>query len=182
MKKRYSEKSTYVIRLAPLEKALLDYINRRYMFYEFLIERYYYLFKAIPKPSKRIYAYIPLWLYEYLRSHNIRNSVSMYLVTVTVKNLFNTPDTYRETMKAVRVYDTFADFFGKEINVAESVRPKLDYVASLSYAWHPTKVFAAYSQLAYRVRWCKKRYRLTRRNALLLYLAYFTLIKEKMAR
>ena len=85
-------------------------------------------------------------------------------------------------MKAIRVYDTFANFFGKEIHVAESIKSKLDYVASLSYAWHPTKVFAAYSQLAYRVRWCKKRYKLTRRNALLLYLAYFTLIKEKMAR
>ena len=64
----------------------------------------------------------------------------------------------------------------------ESIRDKIETLASSSYAKHYTKVFSAYSNISRRLRWCKKRYGLTRRNALLLYLAYFTTMKEKMVR
>lgn len=182
MRYRYSEKSTYVIKLAPLEKALVDYINRKYMFYEFIIDNYYYLFKAIPKPKKRIYAYIPAWMHNFLSSVGITNDVTRYLNVVIIKNLFNIPDVYNLPLKAVRVYDTIATFFGLRITVPESIRDKIETLASSSYAKHYTKVFSAYSNISRRLRWCKKRYGLTRRNALLLYLAYFTTMKEKMVR
>lgn len=182
MRYRYSEKSTYVIKLAPLEKALVDYINRKYMFYEFIIDRYYYLFKAIPKPKKRIYAYIPSWMYEFLDSISLNNNVSKYLNTVIIKNLFNAFDVYSQPLKAVRVYDTMATFFGLRITVPESIRGEIEKLVSSSYAKHYTKVFSAYSNIAKHLRWGKKRYGLTRRNTLLLYLAYFTTMKEKMMR
>lgn len=181
--KRYGENSTYVVRLAPLEKALLDYVNRRYMFYEFLVDKYYFLFKAIPKPRRRIYVYIPAWLHGVLESMGITNSVSIYLDTVAIKNAFNAYDVYDQQMKRIRVYDTIASFFGKKITVPEVLRDRVEQLASSSYAKHSTKVFSAYSKIAKHLRWCKKRYGLTRRNALLLYLAYFvTAMKEKMVR
>ena len=183
MKKKYSKNSTYVVKLTPLEKALLDYVNKKYMFYEFLVDKYCFLFKAIPKHSKRVYIYIPAWLYELLRSMGITNSISIYLDTVIIKNLFNAYDVYDQQMKRIRVYDTIANFFGRRITVPEMLRDKVEQLASSSYANHPTKVFSAYSRIAKHLRWCKKRYGLTRRNALLLYLAYFvTAMKERMVR
>jgi len=96
--------STYVIYLPPLAKALLEEVNRKYMFYEFICNHTRALTRRInPRDKRRVYAKIPRWFYEMARQEGF-NSVGIYLLSSAWMDFFNLEPDPRVPSTSAQVY------------------------------------------------------------------------------
>lgn len=179
---REESRRTYIVKLPPIVKALLEETNRRYMFYEFITTRTRFLTYALGRrDAKRVYAKVPVWLYEIASSQGL-NSVGVYLVSVGWMSFFNAGFDPATPSISVQVYRNFYKAFGDPL-FSTRYREKILQLMNNEMYWHPHKVFDSSHRLAKRLRYVKERYRLTRTNTVLLYLAFFLrYIKDTMER
>jgi len=175
-------RSTYVVRLPPIAKALLEETNRRYMFYEFIVTNTRLMTFALGKRDpKRVYAKVPEWLYRIARDQGL-NGVGIYLVSVGWMHFLNAKYDPGTRYITVQVYRNFYKAFGEPL-FSESYRATIEELMDNELYRRPHKVFDLSHRIAKRLRYVKSRYGLTRTNTLLLYLAYFLrYVKDTMER
>jgi len=172
--------STYVVYLPPLAKALLEETNRKYMFYEFICNHTRVLTHRLRPDRGRVWVTIPAWFYEMARQEGF-NSVGIYLLANAWMGFFNLEPSSSVPSVSVRVYKPFRKLFGDPL-FPELYRAKIEEIVSRWWK-RPHKVFDSTHRLARRLRYVKQRYRLTRTNTMLLYLAFFLrFVKDKMVR
>lgn len=173
--------STYVVLLPPLAKALVEEVNRKYMFYEFICNYTRALTcRVSPRDRKRVYARVPTWFYEMAKLQGF-NSIGIYLLASAWMDFLKLEPDPRVPSTTVQVYRFLYRSFGDPL-FPEWYRSRIEGI--LSRWWlRPHKVFDMNHRLARRLRYVKERYKLTRTNTMILYLAFFLrFVKDKMVR
>ncbi len=164
--------STYTLHLPPIAKTLLEETNKRYMFYEFILEHTRALTYTLGKRDpKRVYAKVPAWLYDIARKQNL-NGVGIYLASAGWMGFLNAKYDPGADYVTVQVYRNFFRVFGNPL-FSESFKPQILLMTDNPLYRRPWKVFDQRHRLAKRLKYVKSRYRLTRTNTMLLYLAFF---------
>jgi len=173
--------STYVVYLPPLAKALVEEVNRKYMFYEFICNYTRALTRRVsPRDRKRVHARVPTWFYEMAKLQGF-NSVGIYLLSSAWMDFFNLEPNPKVPSTSVQVYGFLYRSFGDPV-FPDWYRPKIETITSRWWL-RPHKVFDMNHRLARRLRYVKERYKLTRTNTMLLYLAFFLrYVKDRMVR